>query len=865
MNALFGLDQNYTNLLEERFNEKKGITAAREKELCSIFNDSLSEEEEIALKYLYAYMPLNDLGDHDGKFFLSHVRKILEVRCKTPWGAKIPGRLFLHFVLPIRVNNENLEIYCDTFFDELFDRVKDLSMCDAILEINHWCHEKATYVGSDIRTISPLTLMKNGLGRCGEESVFTTAALRSLCIPARQCYTPRWAHCDSNHAWVEAWADGEWYFLGACEPEPKLNMGWFTSPAYRAMLVNTRVPGHYTGAEEVTLSDKWHTEINLLKGYTSIKKITVKVVDTVGKAVEKANVYFELYNTAEFFPIAKLTTDCRGEASLTTGFGDLLIHGFKDECWGEEKVRISDVDYVKISISQHVPETKVEEFDMAPPPERNLPTVSVTEEEVQRNSERLKIEDEIRSSHQRTFVSHEEAINIAKEINLCEDRVWDLLKKARGNSWVIALFLKQYGNIYGEMSLKLLESLNPKDLIDTGIETLADHLIHSVDLKGDFGEDTFVNYILCPRVYFEMLGAYREYFKGKFSLEEREGFKQNPKALVKWIKENIDLLQSATYYVGFASPKGSFDLRKADSFSRDILFVALARSFGIPARLEPTDKRPQYLRDSDWKDAFVSKPVEREENIPSGKIRLVRACNCNCRVKAEYFNNFSIGRFKNGIFQTLAYQDVGFEYFGKYFDLPEGYYRLVTGTRLSDGTVLVRVSLFEVKEGQNVDVDIIFREDQNNVENLGSISGLKGLTPLGKNSQGSISLNKNAIIAWIEPDREPSKHLIRELRELAEEMDKINPSVYICVGEDKLTPAFNADFYDGLPQGTIFAVDKAYTCFNSFVSAAKKELRINYPAVFVVDRNNNIRYASTGYKLGIGEEVLKLLQKLSKI
>jgi hypothetical protein len=148
---------------------------------------------------------------------------------------------------------------------------------------------------------------------------------------------------------------------------------------------------------------------------------------------------------------------------------------------------------------------------------------------------------------------------------------------------------------------------------------------------------------------------------------------------------------------------------------------------------------------------------------------------------------------------------------------------------------------------------------------LGSISGLKGLTPLGKNSQGSISLNKNAIIAWIEPDREPSKHLIRELRELAEEMDKINPSVYICVGEDKLTPAFNADFYDGLPQGTIFAVDKAYTCFNSFVSAAKKELRINYPAVFVVDRNNKIRYASTGYKLGIGEEVLKLLQKLSKI
>ncbi len=70
-------------------------------------------------------------------------------------------------------------------------------------------------------------------GRCGEESTFLVAALRSVGIPARQVYTPRWAHTDDNHAWVEAWADGKWYFLGACEPEPVLNLGWFNAPASR--------------------------------------------------------------------------------------------------------------------------------------------------------------------------------------------------------------------------------------------------------------------------------------------------------------------------------------------------------------------------------------------------------------------------------------------------------------------------------------------------------------------------------------------------------------------------------------------------------------------------------------------------------
>lgn len=859
MNTVFELDKSYISLIEERFAEKRKITAAREMELFSVFNESLTEEEEVALKYLYAYMSLNDLGDHDGEFFLAHVRKILNIRGKTTWGVKIPGQIFLHFVLPIRVNNENLEIYCDTFFSELFDRVKNLSMCDAIQEINHWCHEKATYIGSDIRTISPLTLMKNGLGRCGEESAFTTAALRSLCIPARQCYTPRWAHCDSNHAWVEAWADGEWYFLGACEPEPKLNMGWFTGPARRAMLVNSRVPGHYTEADEVTLSDKWHTEVNLLKGYTSTKKVTVKVADEAGKAVEGAKVHFELYNTAEFFPIARLTTDCSGEASLTTGFGDLLIHAFKDESWGYGKMRVKDEEYLEVSISKRAPEAKVEEFDMVPPPEASLSAVSATEEEVRRNSERLKAEDEIRANHEKTFVQEEEAGNIAEKLSLDKARVWDVLKKARGNSHEIASFLMQHGSTYGETALKLLESLNPKDLIDTAAEILEDHLVYSMDLKGDYNDDIFVHYIMCPRVYYEMIGTYRKYFKEKFDLREREGFKQNPETLAGWMKANIEILQSYTYYVGFASPRGSFELRKADSFSRDILFVALARSFGIPARLEPTDRRPQYLKAGAWKDAILDTVVKHKENLPVGRARFVKPPHGD--VKAEYFNNFSIARFEKGIFRTLDYRDTKFEYFESCFELPKGYYRLTTGTRLPEGTVLVRMSFFEVKEGQDSDIEIVFREARVNVESLGRISGLEELSLINSEVEEG-DAGKNTIIAWIEPDREPSKHLIRELKELAGEINKLNPSVYICVGGDKLTSTFNAGSYDGLPQGTAFASDMDDTCLDSFVSAVNKDLSLSYPAVFVVDRDNNIRYASTGYKLGIGEEVLKLLKKL---
>lgn len=75
------------------------------------------------------------------------------------------------------------------------------------------------------------------------------SVLRACYIPARQVYTPRWAHTDDNHAWVEAWVDDKWCFLGACEPEPVLNLGWFNEASSRAMLVHAKAFGIINSTE----------------------------------------------------------------------------------------------------------------------------------------------------------------------------------------------------------------------------------------------------------------------------------------------------------------------------------------------------------------------------------------------------------------------------------------------------------------------------------------------------------------------------------------------------------------------------------------------------------------------------------------
>ena len=263
-------DTAYRTQVETDFQSRQ--TTLSEGNLFTVFNQSMTPEEKEAMSFLYAYMPVGDIADYSGEFFLKNVRTSFQAKQEMPWGKQIPEDIFRHFVLPIRVNNENLDESRIVFYQELKDRVKGLSLHDAVIEVNHWCHEKVIYTPSDARTSSPLASVKTAYGRCGEESTFTVAALRSVGIPARQVYTPRWAHTDDNHAWVEAWVDGQWYFLGACEPEPVLNLGWFNAPASRGMLMHTKVFGKYQGPEEVMVQTPLYTEINIIGNYAETAK-----------------------------------------------------------------------------------------------------------------------------------------------------------------------------------------------------------------------------------------------------------------------------------------------------------------------------------------------------------------------------------------------------------------------------------------------------------------------------------------------------------------------------------------------------------------------------------------------------------------
>ena len=68
-------------------------------DLFAVFNQQMTPEEKEALPFLYAYMPIGDITDYDGKLYLDNIRSSFKAREEMSWGDSIPEDIFRHFVL----------------------------------------------------------------------------------------------------------------------------------------------------------------------------------------------------------------------------------------------------------------------------------------------------------------------------------------------------------------------------------------------------------------------------------------------------------------------------------------------------------------------------------------------------------------------------------------------------------------------------------------------------------------------------------------------------------------------------------------------------------------------------------------------
>jgi len=820
--------------------------------------------EKEALQFLYQYMPLGDSVDYTEGYYHECIHYAFLAKEEMPWGASIPEREFKHFVVPVRVNNENLDRFRATYYEELKERVKDLSLYDAVLEVNHWCHEHVNYKGSDSRTSAPMATIKTSWGRCGEESTLLVTALRTVGIPARQVYTPRWAHCDDNHAWVEAWVDGQWHFLGACEPEPVLDLGWFNEPASRTLLLHTRVFGDYDGPEEVISRSANYTEINVVDNYGKTAKTTFTVVDTDGQPQAKLPVEFKIYNYAEFCTVVKKTTDDNGQTWLTAGLGCMMAYAAKDGKFGYAVFKSGEQDQVTITLDHEQGQSDAFEFDMVPPaPSGVLP--EVTAEMRAENDRRVSEEDAMRNAYIKACkAAQDELIVNTGNKSLCR-----IYEKTWGNYQTIADFVEYAQSKEQETkAVNLLKNISDKDLRDVTLDVLKDHFDYTPDLTSSavsMPEEHYAQYILSPRISNEMLVPWRQALSAFFPRAEWMQYHDNPALLVDWVRNNIntnDDLNPQRYPI---SPLGVLKVRKADRHSRDIFFVAMARSMGIAAQINPVNGNVQYF-DNNWVNVDFEAP--EPNNTAQGHVNIHYYPTASV-ADPKYYTHFSIKKFDGNSFHLLAYdaKDPGIDdgmmlsSFGHPTPLDEGYYILTAGTRLEDGTALTHSEFFTVKAGETTDVNLVLRQPDNELHVIGSFFADSHFTDLetGEECNPKQLIKDNYfILGLLDQGSEPTTHAMQDIAAFRKDFEDCDLPIIFVFSDQEDYDKFKLKDFSTLPFGIVYGLDNDTIIRNEIVDG----LHINTdsrPVFIIANANSEVVFMKQGYTIGLGEQMLKTI------
>lgn len=853
-----------------------------------------TQAEREAMEFLYAYMDQTDMLDYSPDFYLENARISLRARTELPWGKSVPDREWRHFVLPVRVNSENLDSFRTTCYEELRRRVSHLSMREAVLEVNHWCHRYVTYRPSDMRTSGPLASMKTATGRCGEESTFTVAALRAVGIPARQVYTPRWSHTDDNHAWVEAWVDGHWYFLGACEPAPKLNMAWFNQPASRGMMMNTSVMGRYRGDEQILRAHPQFTTINVTENYAPTAKTEVQVTDAEGNPVKNATVRFGLYNYAEFYSLYQVFSDSLGRASLISGLGDMLVWAAEGGRYGFQKIRAGEKAGPQRIVLNHKAGDAFEmELNIVPPPLGSNLVVASAEEEAA-NNRRLAYEDSVRLAYVAGWPDDAKIREIADVLGYDADQIIPLFKKSEGNFLTLYDLLNAFkdectvnvgpvSKPQKELLLDMLRNVSDKDLRDFDLDALANHMQGITDYLptiapaslASLSEDDFLKYVVSPRIGDEMITPWRTLAWNYLSADEMSGFQKNPQQLVDWLNRHVRTQEGIYRRYICTSPESALLNGYADSFSKGLCFVALARSLGIPSRLDPVTLQFQYMLpesagtegESRWQKVDFAAQTAAAPTRQGEKHRLSLSYSPRRFMEnPAYYRHFSLSRLDGGMPSLMNYgEDATWEQkFNKGTEVDAGDYLLVSGTRMADGSVLARLSVFPVR--QDTCVELRMREDKQQVQVIGSFNAEDLYYDTGKAEEQTVLAKTGRgyfAVGLLKANNEPTLHILHDIELQRDALESWGRTILMLFPTDEEYALFQKrrSEFPNLPKNVSFGVDRSGAVAKDIFSGGLTPTQ-ELPVVLVGDTFNRVVFFSQGYTIGMGEQLAKIIGKL---
>ena len=415
----------------------------------------------------------------------------------------------------------------------------------------------------------------------------------------------------------------------------------------------------------------------------------------------------------------------------------------------------------------------------------------------------------------------------------------------------------------------MLQRISSKDLRDVSLDVLIDHMQSHVYKEN---MDYFRRFVRNPRVANEMLTPYKSFFEKAIPEADKAAFKADWMKLAARVSENIRI--DATCNLGGApiSPAGVWKARVADAHSRNIFFVSMARSLGIPARIDDVTGKVQLINNEGVIDVEFGavEPASTKTGKLVAKYKPIKSLS-----DPKYYTHFSISKLTDeGSLRLLNYDegDVDMGEGATWSNLlkngtamDEGDYLLVTGTRLANGGVLADLEFFPVREGQVTNIDLVMRENLDEVQVIGNFNSESLYKPLDSDDMKSI-LNTTGrgyyVVAVLGVNQEPTNHALRDIAAKAQEFEAWGRQMVLLFPSEEDYAKFRPQDFPGLPKTITFGIDKDGAIQAQIAKNMKLANKNSLPMFVIGDTFNRVVFVSQGYTIGLGEQMMKVIHKL---
>ena len=535
------------------------------------------------------------------------------------------------------------------------------------------------------------------------------------------------------------------------------------------------------------------------------------------------------------------------------------LFGFRKVTYGKDQDVTVALEYEKDSDIAHI------EMEIVPPVE-NAQLPDVTDEQRAENTCRMEYEDSLRNAYVATFFTAQTGLEYAKKFEKKywpdqDQRIADILVASRGNHKEITDFLEE-ADQKGKLSraYQLLETLSQKDLRDTPKSVLDDHLYYRVE--GECSRE----YVCCPRVDTELLRPYREYFITNIPDSLADIVRGNTAEFVKWCKENLTMHDRISLRYVQLDPKRVWETRLADKGSREIFFVAVCRSFGVPAWMDPVTRVVKYVNGEDMLVYDVDFDAQEQIVAPKGKLQLTYN-EIPLLDDPKYEVHFSLSKYVDGEFQLLNFDGTWAGLFKNAREMDCGYYMLVSGSRMSGGNVFADVEFFTIEEGKTTTVELVMRDIADQIRVIGSFdsemkytSVAPGQDPVVKSVLETTGRGYFAV-ALVDYGTEPTNHAFMDMSAVKEELEAWGRPILVVFATEDDYRKFRAQDFN-LPSTVHFGIDINGQMRDMIATEMKLTKGGRLPLIVMADTFNRVVFFSQGYSIGLGESLVKTSKAL---